>query len=514
MASRAEARMEARVRKHTEDISRSLEKICDIIDEFQLYNDNWGPGYNWDPYPGFLRLLPMRYRAGGYVLELTAMESGDHEAMNTFKFSEVSNALSKAFEQAEDITYALNDVFSGKEPSNRESDSGFDDEILKSIMNNMVGSIKAPRLGKATKDCVSLLLQKELQTIVNNKISNANKNIGVYDLPEDGRLTRSRSRQSNSTRSDSRDTITPTSSLEERDTTRDSEPWCKGCFSGCNLCLPDGSENVASKCDNSDCECREPKKSKTPKNVYADSRSSPKRHRSSKNFIRVAGKHARRQRESSAISSELNFPFLTSVKTISLDDDSDLDNITRVPGPKIYTTTTASSASSHRPEPKPSLHIADLVIEDNWDPIGHYRRREGHVIWSNGSSQAIWMDELSQKYSQELIEYYEKSLKANHPKGAPNYNYAQVFKSPIHYQLPGQYSSNPVLNPAVNPSSRGYGSNFNNTSFPVRPYSGSFDMNGTKVGNIDPSGNVYINPSTMSNNSAAAVPRHTPFAGR
>lgn len=70
MATRMEARLEARVRKHTQDISCSLEKICDIIDEHTENNKG-----QWGTTPAFLSLVPMRYRAGGYVLDLTAMVS-------------------------------------------------------------------------------------------------------------------------------------------------------------------------------------------------------------------------------------------------------------------------------------------------------------------------------------------------------------------------------------------------------------------------------------------------------
>lgn len=71
------AHMEARVRKHTEDISRSLEKICNIIDEYdhELYED-WRP--ETPAIPRFLSLIPMRYRAGEYVLELTVMVNYHH----------------------------------------------------------------------------------------------------------------------------------------------------------------------------------------------------------------------------------------------------------------------------------------------------------------------------------------------------------------------------------------------------------------------------------------------------
>lgn len=70
MDTRTKARMEARVRKHTEDISRSLEKICNIIDEHtEIYAGDWSP------VPEFLTQIPMRYRAGGYVFELMAMVS-------------------------------------------------------------------------------------------------------------------------------------------------------------------------------------------------------------------------------------------------------------------------------------------------------------------------------------------------------------------------------------------------------------------------------------------------------
>lgn len=66
------ARMEAQVRRHTEDISRSLEKICNIIDEYdEEFQHDWLNG----GIPKFLSLIPMRYRAGNYVLELTAMVS-------------------------------------------------------------------------------------------------------------------------------------------------------------------------------------------------------------------------------------------------------------------------------------------------------------------------------------------------------------------------------------------------------------------------------------------------------
>lgn len=68
--------LEARVRKHTEDISRSLEKICNIIDEHAEYYEAEDYEDSWMvPIPGFLSLIPMRYRASGYVLELTAMVS-------------------------------------------------------------------------------------------------------------------------------------------------------------------------------------------------------------------------------------------------------------------------------------------------------------------------------------------------------------------------------------------------------------------------------------------------------
>jgi hypothetical protein len=58
--------MDSRVRNHVKDIKRSLKKICDIIDE--EFSDDWGNGV-----PEFLRLLPMRCRAGNCVIELTAM---------------------------------------------------------------------------------------------------------------------------------------------------------------------------------------------------------------------------------------------------------------------------------------------------------------------------------------------------------------------------------------------------------------------------------------------------------
>jgi hypothetical protein len=60
--------MEFRVRKHVKNISRSLEKICDIIDEYAEDHPSRG-----GVIPDFLGLLPMRYRAGGCVIELTAM---------------------------------------------------------------------------------------------------------------------------------------------------------------------------------------------------------------------------------------------------------------------------------------------------------------------------------------------------------------------------------------------------------------------------------------------------------
>lgn len=339
--------------------------------------------------------------------------------MTKFELPEVSKALSDALQRARDIPWAMSDAIYGRELSNKESDYGIDDETLNSIKNNLVSCFKIPDVDKAASDCISIILRKELQKIVNAKISRAKENIGIYDLPADGRWTRSRSRRYGATRSDSSDTIsiTPISSRAERDNAGD---WCDGCFDGCNQCLPDENESATRKgipCDGGtwgyndpDCQCRKLKKFEKSRKVYADSRSSSKLQRNSRKSTRVAGKHARRQREWSAASSEFGPSIISRMSTMSLDDGSDLDNTTEVPGPNIYTATTASSASSHYTEPEPSLHIEHLVFEEMWDPIGHCRRREVHAIWSNDARQVMWMDEFFKKYSQEIIEYYEKSL--------------------------------------------------------------------------------------------------------
>ncbi|KAE9987466.1 hypothetical protein EG327_003823 [Venturia inaequalis] len=540
MVSRAEADIEARLRKHTENISRSLEKICDIIDE----NDK--PETDWVPIRDFLHLIPMRYRAGGHVLELTAMTSWDHESMNKFELPEISRAFSNALQRAENVPWAMSEAVYGKEAKDRSSVHGFDDDTLNSIKDNLVSSFKVPHIDKAASDCISILLRGEIQKIVNKKSLRAKENIGICGWPEDGRLTRSRSRQSTSTRSDSPDTITPTSSLEDRGNAGDWEAYCDGCSAGCNLCLQDEEKFATSKvhshdgwdCNDPDCQYRKPKKSEKSRKVYADSRSSPNFQWGAKKSTRVARKDARRPRGWSATSSEFGSPIMRSMRTMSLDDDSDLVNTTEVPEPKIYTATTASSASGHYTEHKPSLHIVNLVVEDIWDAIDHRQRREGHVTWSNGSSQAMWMDELSKNYSRELIEYYENSLKskAQQPnpqyqlrqQSAPSYNSAQVPKSPIHYQWPRQYSSNMVSNPGVYPSFTGHDSGPINTNAPIHPYSKSFGMNGNIVGHTNPGGNTYNASPSMPNhpptgaqpggthgqiqyNSASSAPRHTSF---
>lgn len=344
----------------------------------------------------------------------------DHGAINKFEPNEVSNALSNAFEQAADVTHALSDVVNGKEPNNRRSDSGFDDETLKSIMNDMVGSIKVPHLDKVTKDCVSALLRNEIQAIVNDKISRAKETIGISQLPESGRVTRTRSRRSSSTRSDSPHTITPTSSWEERGDIRDDShlsggwaAYCNGCFDGCDQCLPDVDNSEVHlykgwRCNDPDRKYGERKKSKKSKKVSTESRSSSKRHGSSKTSSRVPGKHARRERRRSATSSESDSPIVRRAKAMCLNDDSDSDNTSRVPGPKIYTATTASSNSNW--SSVLDLNIQNLDVQDVWDDFGDRRRRQGKVTWSNGSTQVMWMDDLSKKYPQQLINYYEKPL--------------------------------------------------------------------------------------------------------
>lgn len=62
--------MENRFREHVKDISRSLEKICGCIEEHA--DQQAGRGWAAES-PEFLGLLPMRYRVGDYVIELTAM---------------------------------------------------------------------------------------------------------------------------------------------------------------------------------------------------------------------------------------------------------------------------------------------------------------------------------------------------------------------------------------------------------------------------------------------------------
>lgn len=344
----------------------------------------------------------------------------EYEGLNKVELSEVSNALSKALDQAEDVTYALSDVVNGRETNNRQSDSVVDDETLKSIMNNMVSSIQVPHLDKVTKNCISALLRKEIQTVINNKVSRAKASIGIYYLPEDGRVTRSRSRHSISTRSDSPHTITPTSSWGFGDAPADSGwgAYCDGCSSGCSDCLPDLKESASGDvyhsntwgCNDPGCECPEPKISRKSNEVSADARSASKRRGNSKTSSQAPEKPARRRRGWSATSSDSGFPIFRNVKTMSLDDNQDLDYTTRVPEPKIYTATTASPASTDYAVPK--LHIANLDVVEAWDDtvgVG-CQRREALVLWSNGSHQTMWMDELSKKYSQELIEYYEKAL--------------------------------------------------------------------------------------------------------
>lgn len=93
---------------------------------------------------------------------------------------------------------------------------------------------------------------------------------------------------------------------------------------------------------------------------------------------------------------------------MSLNDDSDSDNTSRVPGPKIYTATTASSNANW--SSVLDLNIQNLDVQDIWDDFGDRRRRQGKVTWSNGSTQFMWMDDLSKNYPQQLIKYYGRAL--------------------------------------------------------------------------------------------------------
>ncbi|QDS71964.1 hypothetical protein FKW77_001162 [Venturia effusa] len=497
------ARLRDRVRKHSEDIGRSLEKICDIIDEHRENNeDTWD-----DEIPDFLDLVPMRYRAGNYVLELTAMHSDDRDIVNRLSLAEIFQALSQAFERAESVPYAMTGAFSGKESITRQL-GAIDDETLASILRNIAGSFKMPHLTKTAMNCLAVLLQQEVQALFDQKIAIANENIGIYELPEDGRLTRSRSRLPKTPRSNSPDTLTPNSSLEDRsgaknESASDAE-WaadCDGCFAGCELCQPTADEFQVKKetlcgdweyCNDLNCDCLKSEEYNKAKKAFAGPDFSLRRHGSSKISSRTPEKHTRRRRWS-IVSSESGPSIVRDAKAVFSNDDSDLDDTSRVPGPKIYTATAASSTS--KLGSMSDLRILDLLTEDVWDHSRDYRRRRGRVTWSDGSSQYFWMDKLSKNHPQQLIDYYEKSLPSRlqqqisqlQPYQHGDSNYEPVHaNNAIRFEDPSKFWSS-----AFKPSMTGYGSGLNNATTPNHSYTDASGLHNNSTGNAKRGGTRY-----------------------
>jgi hypothetical protein len=312
---------------------------------------------------------------------------------------------------------------------NRESSAWFslDADVLEPIVSEMVGVIKAPSLDKTTFDCISILLRKEIQNLIDSKRDAAKERLkgGI----ENGRLTRSRF-----TRSDSPHTLTPGSSADSEPTFVGDIPskierssrntvWeelydgCDGCADwGCAECAPQGSRSpVGSVMELAEGHASSVFVRQSPVSKRKNDSSSPRCFSQRPCSPETLPRHPRqyassqtpcRRRRNSRVYVESEPSIVRRVQTMSLNDDSELESDIQVPEPKIYTATTTFPKSTQYPVP--AVHIVDMKIEDvrNGD---HYARR-GKVTWSNGSIEAIWMDDLSKQYPQQLIQYYEKAL--------------------------------------------------------------------------------------------------------
>lgn len=80
--------------------------------------------------------------------------------MNKFEVSDISYALQNPLKTAAGVPRAMKDGAFNEEPRTRWPS---DEDILKCIISRMVGTIAVPSLNKATLDCVSILLQKDIQ---------------------------------------------------------------------------------------------------------------------------------------------------------------------------------------------------------------------------------------------------------------------------------------------------------------------------------------------------------------
>lgn len=335
--------------------------------------------------------------------------------MNTFDVSDVSEALYNALDYAADVPNAIMDSVLGKGSAARQADA-CDDLTLNAIMRNMAGFLHVPVLDKATIDCISILLRKEIKNLVDDKVLRARENVGAAELPTNGRLTRSRYRRSSSSRSDSPNTLIPASSWEAQNIEREGpRSW------SCNSPFPQSKygrrgrkvvegmseEHSLSAFDEGFNDSFPAKKSK---NAYTETQffsqrpwPPPAEHRSTRNGRLSQKPHQRRW---STESSQSGSPVFSRVQTMSLTDGSDPDRTVVKPGLKIHTATTSSSTSTRGSVP--ALQIVNL--EEVWIRIDGTLRRQGKVNWSNGSFQSIWMDELSKKYPKQLIQYYQNAL--------------------------------------------------------------------------------------------------------
>jgi hypothetical protein len=346
----------------------------------------------------------------------------DYQALNKFEVSETSGALHRALESAAVISNAVRGASFIDGPL--QSPIYYDDDVFQSIMTKMVSTIDVPSLDKTTLDCISICLRKELQELINSKLDAVKAS---WTELEDGRWTRSGSRSS---RSYSPQTLTPGSSTNDhcsawhdcdlngsllRSKPCDGNSRCEHFWDGCHICRdrrPQDAQSEASTIEQEEA-CGYPIAGRWPpipnlRNASSNPRVYSPRPWSPELLPRGSYQNmSTLRRRASKAYLRPDSPIVRRVQAVPLDEgDSDLESVSQAPEPKTYTATTSSSISSQ--PAAPAINIVDMHIEDVWNG-GHYSRR-GKVTWSNGSTEVNWMDDLSKKYPQQLIRYYEKTL--------------------------------------------------------------------------------------------------------